>query len=102
MIGYPYFYKENLFEERILTDEISNEKFMIFSLSPISEDSENYNRFLTSTIVATPSNINLGDEFSYRFCDEISKMCGTFHSIPETGSLILDYNSFCRVISNSE
>lgn len=102
MVGYPYSYGDNSFEEKALSNDINEKKFMIFSLSPISEDSENLNRLSSLPIVITPLELNFGDEFSYRFCDEISKICATFHSIPETGSLVLDYESFCQVVSKSD
>lgn len=98
MIDYPYFYGENSFEENAM----SKQKFLLFSLSPISEDSENLNQLGSFPIVVTPSTLNFGDEFSYRFCDEISQLCGSFRSIPETGTLVLDYDSFCRLVSKSD
>jgi len=102
MVDHFNLHGDESFEEKALSNDISKEKFMIFSLSPISEDSENLNRLLSSTIVVTPSKLNFGDEFTYRFCDEISKICGTFRSIPETGTILLDYEGFCQIASKSD
>ena len=78
MIGYPYFYENENFNQ--------NEKFIIFSLDPVSEDSE----------------LKLGDEFSYQFCDQISQLCGSFEVILETQTLVLDYNGFCNLVFKSD
>ena len=75
---------------------------LLFSLSPISEDSENLNQLGSFPIVLTPSTLSFGDDFSYRFCDEISQLCESFRSILETGTLVLDYDSFCRLVSKSD
>ena len=95
MIGYPYFYE---------TDNLNqDENFMIFSLDPISEDSElNLAHASSLPIVLEPSQFKLGDEFSYRFCDQISQLCGSFQVIPETQTLVLDYNGFCSLVSKSD
>lgn len=95
MIGYPYFYE---------TDNLNqDENFMIFSLDPISEDSElNLAPASSLPIFIEPSQFKLGDEFSYRFCDQISQLCGSFQVIPETQTLVLDYNSFCNLVSKSD
>ena len=53
-------------------------------------------------IVIDPSEFKLGDEFSYKFCDQISQICGSFQVIPETQTLVLDYNEFCRLVSKSD
>ena len=95
MIGYPYFYET----DNLNQDEI----FMIFSLDPISEDSElNLAHASSLPIIIEPSQFNLGDEFSYRFCDQISQLCGRFQAIPETQTLVLDYNGFCKLVSKSD
>ena len=92
MIGYPYFYESNSLSQ--------DENFMIFSLDPVSEDSE-LNLVHTSSlpVVVNPSQFKLGDEFSYKFCDQISQLCGSFQVIPETQTLVLDYNGFCSLAS---
>ena len=92
MIGYPYFYESNSLSQ--------DENFMIFSLDPVSEDSE-LNLVHTSSlpVVVNPSQFKLGDEFSYKFCDQISQLCGSFQVIPETQTLVLDYNGFCSPAS---
>jgi len=70
MVGYPYFYE---------TDNLNQgENFMMFSLDPISEDSE-LNLAHASSLPILPMIIEkpqfkLGDEFSYRFCDQISSL----------------------------
>ena len=95
MIGYPYSYE---------TDNLNqDENFMIFSLDPISEDSElNLAHASSLPIIVDPSQFNLGDEFSYKFCDQISQLCGSFQVIPETQTLVLDYNGFCNLVSESD
>lgn len=95
MIGYPYFYET----DNLNQDEI----FMIFSLDPISEDSElNLAHASSLPIIIEPSQFNLGDEFSYRFCEQISQLCGSFQVIPETQTVVLDYNGFCKLVSKSD
>lgn len=76
---------------------------MIFSLTPISENSEiRLNTLPLFPVIVESSELQLGDRFTYRFCDEISKVCGSFRLIPETGSLVLDYDGFCQVVSKSD
>ena len=95
MVGYPYFYETNNLNQ--------DENFMIFSLDPISEDSElNLAHASSLPIIVDPSQFNLGDEFSYKFCDQISQLCGSFQAIPETQTLVLDYNGFCSLVSKSD
>ena len=95
MIGYPYFYE---------SDNLNQDgNFMIFSLDPISEDSElNLAHASSLPILVNPSEFKLGDEFSYNFCDQISQLCGRFQVIPETQTLVLDYNGFCSFVSKSD
>ena len=95
MIGYPYFYE---------TDNLNqDENFLIFSLDPISEDSElNLAHASSFPIVLEPSQLKLGDEFSYQFCDQISQLCVNFQVIPETQTIVLDYNGFCKLVSKSD
>ena len=95
MVGYPYFYE---------TDNLNqDENFMIFSLDPISENSElNLAHVSSVPIMIDPSQFKLGDEFSYKFCDQISQLCGSFQVIPETQTLVLDYNGFCSLVSKSD
>ena len=91
MIGYPFYYGN---EDDIDQDQ----KFMIFSLSSILQSS-----VLTGPLVVVETaELVLGDEFTYRFCDQISKVCGVFHSIPETQTIVLDYDGFCRLVSQSD
>ena len=97
MIGYPYFYESDNLDQ--------DENFMIFSLDPISEDSElNLAHASSLPIMVNPSEskLGLGDEFSYNFCDQISQLCGRFEVMPETQTIVLDYNGFCSVVSKSD
>lgn len=95
MIGYPYFYESDQLNQ--------DENFMIFSLDPISEDSElNLAHASSLPIIVNPSEFKLSDEFSYNFCDQISQLCGRFQVIPETQTLVLDYNGFCSFVSKSD
>ena len=95
MIGYPYFYE---------SDNLNQDgNFMIFSLDPISEDSElNLAHASSLPIIVDPSQFKLGDEFSYNFCDQISQLCGRFQVIPETQTIVLDCNGFCNIVSKSD
>jgi len=95
MIGYPYFYENDNLNQ--------DENFRIFSLDPVSEDSElNLAHVSSLPIFIEPSQFKLGDEFSYKFCDQISQLCGSFQVIPETQTLVLDYNGFCNLVSKSD
>jgi uncharacterized membrane protein (UPF0136 family) len=94
MVGYPYFYEN----EDLDQDEI----FMIFSLDPITKNSElNLTQAVSLSVVADTVKLGLGDEFAYQFCDQISQICGTFRVIPETQTFVLDYNGFCQLASES-
>jgi len=100
MIGYPFFYEKEYIAEKDLDQD---DKFMIFSLDPISENSDlKLNKLSTLPIILESSKLELGDEFAYQFCDQVSQICGTFRSIPETQTLVLDYDGFCRLVSKSE
>ena len=91
MTGYPFYYGN---EDDIDQDQ----KFMVFSLKSVSQSS-----VLTGPLVVVETaELGLGDEFTYRFCDQISKVCGVFRSIPETQTLVLDYDGFCRLVSQSD
>ena len=91
MTGYPFYYGN---EDDIDQDQ----KFMVFSLKSVSQSS-----VLTGPLVVLETaELGLGDEFTYRFCDQISKFCGVFRSIPETQTLVLDYDGFCRLVSQSD
>jgi hypothetical protein len=95
MLGYPYFYGNEYLDQ----DEI----FMIFSLDPITENSElNLTQAASLSLLVDTVKLELGDEFAYQFCDQISQLCGTFRVIPETRTLILDYNGFCQLSSESD
>jgi hypothetical protein len=100
MIGYPFFYEKEYIAEKDLDQD---DKFMIFSLDPIAENSDfKLNELSTLPIILESSKLPLGDEFTYQFCDEISRVCGTFRSIPETQTLVLDYDGFCHLVSKSD
>lgn len=76
---------------------------MIFSLDPISEDSElNLAHASSLPIMIYPHKFELGDEFSYRFCDKISQVCQRFKIIVGTKTVVLDYDGFCSFVSKSE
>ena len=91
MIGYPFYYGNEY-------DIDQDQKFMVFSLNSISQSS-----VLTGPLVVVETaELALGDEFTYRFCDQISKVCGVFRSIPETQTIVLDYDGFCRLVSQSD
>lgn len=95
MISYPFFYGNK--------DLDQDEKFMIFSLDPITENSElTLAQVATLPILVDPVKLGLGNEFTYKFCDQISQLCGTFHVIPETQTLVLDYDGFCKFASKSD
>nr|QUS63954.1 hypothetical protein [Haslea silbo] len=95
MIGYPYFYgNDNLNQDK---------NFMIFSLDPVSENSELNLAYASSLpIFIEPSQFKLGDEFSYQFCDQISQLCGSFQVIIETHTLVLDYDGFCNLVVKTD
>lgn len=95
MVGYPYFYNN-------LSKDMTNEKLMILSCSPIAEDSENLLQLFYSSLVLTSPGLKLGDEFNFTFCKEITKVCNDFCIIPENGNILLDYEGFCQFISKSE
>jgi hypothetical protein len=80
-----------------------DEKFMIFFLDPISENSElNLIQASSLPILLEPVKLPLGDDFTYLFCDQISQLCGTFRVIPETQTLVLNYEGFCSLVSKSD
>lgn len=100
MIGYPFFYGTKHLVQKDLDQD---EKFMLFSLDPITENSElNLTQLASLPILVEPIKLQLGDEFTYQFCDEISQFCGTFRTIPETKTLVLDYDGFCSLVSKSD
>ncbi len=53
-------------------------------------------------ILTEPITLNLGDEFCYQFCDQISQLCGTFHIMPQTRTIVLDYNGFYNFVSGAD
>ena len=98
MVGYPFFYgNEDLIQKDFYQDE------MIFYLDPITENSKlNLTQAASLTIIGEPINIPLGDDFSYKFCDQISQLCVNFRVIPDTKTLVLDYDGFCQLVSQSD
>ncbi len=100
MTGYPYFYGT---EDLVQKDLDQDKKFMIFSLDAITENSElNLTQAASLPILVEPIKLELGDEFTYQFCDQISQLCGAFRVIPETKTLVLDYDGFCSLVSKSD
>ena len=98
MVGYPFFYGNDELDQ--------DEKFIIFSLDPVTENSK-LNLTQASSlpmlpIVIEPTKLKLGDKFSYQFCDQISQLCGTFQVMPQTQTIVLDYNGFCSLVSKSD
>lgn len=97
MIGYPYFYED------YKLNQDQDENVLIFSLDRVSEDSElNLMNASSLPILLEASTFEFGDEFSYQFCNQISQLCGSFQVIPETQTLVLDYNGFCKLVSKSD
>lgn len=94
MVGYPYFYGND--------DVNQSDKFMMFSLDLISENSELNLAHASSLPIIAPTAFKFGDEFSIQFCDKISQLCGSFQMIPESKTLVLDYNGFCNLVYNSD
>lgn len=94
-LGFPYFCETNYSD--------LDDNFMIFSLDRISEDTKlNLLQASSLPVVIEASQFKLGDEFTYHFCNQISQVCGSFHVIPETQTLVLDYNGFCNLVSQSD
>jgi len=94
-VGYPYSYGD---------EDLNQDKdFMGFSLSPVSEDLKlNLVHASSIAIITQPSPLNFGDQFKYEFCDQISQVCGKFRYEPKADTYIIDYNGFCKVVSQSE
>ena len=100
MIGYPFFYGN---EDLIQKDVYQDEKLMIFYLDPVTENSElNLIQAASLPILVEPVNLPLGDEFNFQFCDQISQLCGSFRVMPDTRTLVLDYDGFCKLVSQSD
>jgi hypothetical protein len=100
MIGYPFFYGN---ENSVQKDLNQDEKMMIFSLDPVTKNSElNLTQASLLPILVEPFELELGDEFTYQFCDQISQLCGSFRVMPETKTLVLDYDGFCKFVSKSD
>lgn len=100
MIRYPFFYRNNNLVQKDLNKD---DKFMIFSLDPVTENSElNLTQASSLPIILEPFKLELGNEFTYQFCDQISQLCGTFRVMPETKTLVLDYDGFCNLVSKSD
>lgn len=91
MIGYPYHYGPE--------DLDKNESSIIFYLNPVVEPIKLAS---TLTVLTDFENLGIGDEFAFEFCDQISKVCKTFYRVPTTNTLVLDYQGFCNLITESE
>jgi len=88
-IGYPFFY--------------GNKSHLDFNF--VSKEGSGFNlahAFSLSIVIEQSQSISFGEEFFYKICDEISNLYGSFQVIPETQSLILDFDEFCNVISQRE
>ena len=90
MIGYPYYY--------------GNEIFVLFSLDSVTELSElsELTQAASLPIFADTLNLELGDEFTYEFCDQISQVCTTFRNILKTKTVVIDYNEFRTLAMNAD
>jgi hypothetical protein len=76
---------------------------MIFSLDPITKNSElNLTKTDFLPVIFDPVSLALGDEFTYQFCDQISKLCGSLNVISKTGAIVIDSNEFCQLITKSD
>jgi hypothetical protein len=96
MVGYPYYCYEN---ENLDQGEI----FMVFSLDPIEKSSKlNLTQVVYLPILGDTVKLGLSDEFTYQFCDQISEICGTLRVIDESQTLVLDYDGFCKLVSESD
>ena len=96
--GYPFFYGNEDLDQDIDQDE----KFLLFSLDPIVENAElTLAQAVTFPLFVDPVEL-LGDEFTFKFCDQISQVCGSVHFVAETDTLIMDYSGFCKLVSNSD
>lgn len=95
--GYPYMYG----------DQDSEKNSIIFSLNKLNIEKEQQLKLTlassvpVSTLVES-SEFTLGDEFSYQFCQKISEVCGVLDIIPQTQTIVLDYNGFCKIVSQSD
>lgn len=90
MVGYLFYYENE--------DVNKDEKVIVFSLDSISASS-----VLTELLmVVETTQLGLSDEFSYKFCDQILKVCEAFRSIPEIQTIVLDYDGFCKLVSQSD
>ena len=97
MIGYPFFYgNEDLIQKDFYKDD------MIFYLDPITENLElNLTQAASLPILVETINLPLGDEFTHQFCDQISQHCGTFRIMPDTKTFVIDFDGFCKVVSEN-
>lgn len=100
-LGYPYSYGD---DDLVQKDLNKDEKFMIFSLDPVAENSElNLIQASSLVLLTDPSKLEgLGDEFTYHFCNQISQVCGTLSTMPGSNTLLLDYDGFCKLVAKSD
>ncbi len=99
-LGYPYFYGNDI---PVLLDLNQEEQNIRFSLHPIREKLKlKIMKATTLTLINDPRTLGLGDEFTYQLCDQISQFCGTVHVMPQTQTVMLDYDGFCHFVSNSD
>jgi hypothetical protein len=98
--GYPYFYG---------SEDLDQDKTCLgYSLKPMQE-SLKLNLNLTHAASSFPlvtivekTTSELGDEFAYEFCDQITQICKVFRVIPDTQTVVLDYDGFCQFASESD
>lgn len=96
--GYPYFYG---------SEDLDQDKTCLsYSLKPVEESLKlNLTHAASSfplVAITEKATLELGDEFAYEFCDQITQICKVFRVIPETQTVVLDYDSFCRFASESD
>ena len=94
MVGYPYFYSDQ--------DLDQDKTCLMYSLNPIEKSLELNLTHASAVVLANNVKLELGDEFAYEFCDQISQICEVFRVIPETQTVVLDYDGFCRFASESD
>lgn len=110
MIGFPYFYEEyNLKQNFQDNQDNQNDGFLLFYLSRLSKDEESKFKFASSCpppYLPVPAILSadyqFSDDFCYHFCNQIAQVCGKLELIPETKSLVLDYNGFCSLVNGSD
>ena len=78
-ISFPYFYGSEDLVEKAKNDN----KSMVVYLNPILENTD----LTTEPALSVLYSMELNNEFNYKFCNQISQLCGTLSSILETNNL---------------